>query len=216
MQTIKNILKTLIPLAVVITLLSGLLYGTLQQVLRINANDPQIQMAEDAATSLTNGKPIDSVVPGPQVDIATSLAPYIIVFDNSGKAIASSGLLHNQLPSLPSGVFDYVRQNGEDRITWQPEPGVRSATVVTRFGGTQPGFVMAGRSLREVENRIDQFGLLIGLGWLGTLLVTLIAVCLSELIMASDSPLVRLVPPLVNKTSHRKAETSRTLANKLS
>jgi hypothetical protein len=214
MQTVKNILKTMIPLAVVITLLSGLLYGTLQQVLRINANDPQIQMAEDAATALANGKLIDSVVPSTQVDIATSLAPYIIMFDNSGKAIASSGLLHNQLPALPSGVFDYVRQNGEDRLTWQPEPGVRSATVVTRFGGAQPGFVMVGRSLREVENRIDQFGLLIGLGWLGTLFATLVAVSLSELILANDSPLLRLVPPLVTKSMHRKTETSQPLANK--
>ena len=213
MQTAKNILKTLIPLAVIITLLSGLLYATVQQVLRMNANDPQIQMAEDAATALANGKPISSIVPNAQIDIATSLAPYIIVFDNSGKAIASSGLLHNQLPSVPSGVFDYVRQNGEDRITWQPEPGVRSATVVTRYGGAQPGFVMAGRSLRESENRTDQLGVIIGFGWLGTLLAALVAVALSELVLGSDSPLLRWVLPSL-KSTRLTAKTSQTLASK--
>ncbi len=213
MQTVKNILKTLIPLAVIITLLSGLLYATVQQVLRMNANDPQIQIAEDAATALASGKSVDSVVPNTQIDIATSLAPYVIVFDNSGKAIASSGLLHNQLPTLPSGVFDYVRQNGEDRITWQPEPGVRSATVVTRYGGAQPGFVMAGRSLRESENRTDQLGVIIGFGWLGTLLGALVAVAFSELVLGTDSPLLRWVPPSL-KSTRLTAKTSQTLASK--
>jgi hypothetical protein len=213
MQTVKNILKTLIPLAVVITLLSGLLYATVQQVLRMNANDPQIQIAEDTATALASGKPISSIVPNAQIDIATSLAPYVIVFDNSGKAIASSGLLHNQLPSVPSGVFDYVRQNGEDRITWQPEPGVRSATVVTRYGGAQPGFVMAGRSLRESENRTDQLGVIIGFGWLGTLFAALVAVAFSELVLGTDSPLLRWVPPSL-KSTRLTAKTSQTLASK--
>ncbi len=215
MQIIRNILKTLIPLAVVITLLAGLMYATVQQVLRMNANDPQIQMAEDVASALTVGKPLDSVVPAAQIDIATSLAPYVVVYDASGKAIASSGLLHNQLPTLPSGIFDYVRQRGEDRITWQPEPGVRSATVVTSYGGAQPGFVLAGRSLREVENRVDQFGLLIGLGWLGTLFAALMAVSLSELLLGNDSPVLRLVPSLGNKSMPR-TKTSPALSNRIS
>ncbi len=45
---------------------------------------------------------------------------------------------------------------GEDRITWQPEPGIRSAVVVVHYTGATPGYVMAGRSLREVEWRIDR------------------------------------------------------------
>jgi hypothetical protein len=214
MQIIRNILKSWIPLAVVITLMSGLVYVTMQQSQRIGANDPQIQMAEDVASALTAGKPLDSIVPAAQIDIATSLAPYVVVFDASGKTIASSGLLHNQLPTLPSGVFDYVRQRGEDRITWQPEPGVRSATVVTSYGGAQPGFVLAGRSLREVENREDQFGLLIGLGWLGTLFATLVAVSLSEIFLSNDSPVLRLVPSLGNKTTPR-TKTSQALSNRI-
>ncbi len=209
MQTIKNILKSWVPLAVVITLLTGLMYATVQQVLRMNADDPQIQMAEDVASALTAGKPLDSVVPAAQIDIATSLAPYVVVFDASGKAIASSGLLHNQMPTLPSGVFGSVRQRGEDRITWQPEPGVRSATVVTSYGGAQPGFVLAGRSLREVENRVDQFGLLIGLGWLGTMFAALVAVSLSEIILGSGNALERVIPLLHKTPSLQTAKESR-------
>ncbi len=211
MQTARNILKNMIPLAVVITLLSGLVYIVQQQGLRMNANDPQIQMAEDVAAALARGQAVDAMVPASKVDIAQSLAPYVVVFDDSGHAIASSGLLHDQFPALPSGVFDYVRQRGEDRITWQPEPGVRSATVVTRYGGAHPGFVMVGRSLRLVEERVDQLGLLVGLGWLGTLFAALVAVSSSEIVLGKDSPLLRAIPLLGRTGVAQKPKTNQTV-----
>jgi hypothetical protein len=211
MQMAKKILKTMIPLAVVITLFSGIVYTVQQQTLRMNANDPQIQIAEDAAAALTRGQAADAVVPSAKVDIAQSLAPYIVLFDDSGQAIASSGLLHDQYPALPTGVFDYVRNSGEDRITWQPEPGVRGATVVTRYGGAHPGFVLAGRSLRLVEERVDQLGLIVGLGWLGTLFAALVAVSMSEIVLGREGPLLRTIP-LFGKTSEvQKPKTSQTV-----
>ena len=209
MQILKNIVRYWLPLSVVITLLSGLVYGAGQQVLRWAANDPQIQMAEDAANALTNGQAPQTVVPAASVDIASSLAPYLVVFDDAGKPVASSGLLHGQPPTLPSGVFDYVRQHGEDRITWQPEPGVRSATVITRVSGSRPGFVLAGRSLREVEQRESQLELIVGLGWLGTLFAALIAVSLCELFLSSDSPILRRIPQLRESASRREPNARR-------
>ncbi|MCL4395760.1 MAG: hypothetical protein M1482_13325 [Chloroflexi bacterium] len=186
MKFARNVLRFWLPLAVVITLLAGLLYGVVQQVNRISANDPQIQLAQDAASALSAGEPVALVVPADKVDIAHSLAPYVVAFDDSGKVVASSGYLNGAYPALPSGVFDYVRANGEDRITWQPQPGVRSALVVTRVSGPQPGFVMAGRSLREVENRIDGIGLLVVLGWLGTLAASLAAVVGAEFLFGDS------------------------------
>lgn len=162
-------------MAAIVTGLSGLLYAAVQQDLRQSANDPQIQMAEDTAAKLADGQQVQIVVPAEKVDIANSLAPYIIVFDAAGKPIASSVQLDGQTPTIPSGVFDYVRQNGEDRITWQPQSGIRSAIVVTQFKGPNPGFVLAGRSLREVEIREDDIMHLIFLGWLAILIVTLLA-----------------------------------------
>jgi hypothetical protein len=162
-------------MAAIVTGLSGLLYAAVQQDLRQSANDPQIQMAEDTAAKLADGQQVQNVVPSEKVDIANSLAPYIIIFDATGKPIASSVQLNGQTPTIPSGVFDYVRQNGEDRITWQPQSGVRSAIVVTQFKGPNSGFVLAGRSLREVEIREDDIMHLILLGWIAILLVTLLA-----------------------------------------
>jgi hypothetical protein len=172
---LKTIVKYWILMAVIITGLSGLIYVAVQQDIRYAADDPQIQMAEDTAAKLADDQQVQNVVPSEKIDIAKSLAPYIIVFDTTGKPIASSALLNGQIPTIPPGVFDYVRQHGEDRITWQPQPGVRSAIVVTQFQGPNSGFVLAGRSLREVEIREDDILKIVLSGWIVILVVSLLA-----------------------------------------
>jgi len=155
MDRMALILKQWLPIAATATVLCFLVYLAVQQALRESANDPQIQMAEDAAARFGSGAALLQGLfePTESIDIAKSLAPFIIIYDDDGKAVASTGGLHGQPPSPPPGVFDYVRQNGEERVTWQPEPGVRIASVVVRATGTRAGFVLAGRSLREVEKR---------------------------------------------------------------
>lgn len=183
MTIAKTILRRWLPLALLATAFCGLVYVAVQQSLRLGANDPQIQLAEDTADALARGGAVASLVPASQVDIARSLAPFVVVFNDKGEALASSGLLHGRPPALPAGVLDYARQHGQDRVTWQPEPGVRVASVVVAYGGTSSGFVMAGRSLREVEKRIDQVGQIAGAAWLATLVASLALVALGELVL---------------------------------
>ena len=73
-----------------------------------------------------------------------------------------------------------ARQRGENRFTWQPGPGLRYAAVLDHFGGAQPGFVLAARSLREVESRSDQLLTLAVAAAAASLLLTLAAVTLGE------------------------------------
>ena len=178
MLIILKIIKKWLPLAIATAGLCALVYLTVQQSLRMSANDPQIQMAEDAASSLNAGASVESVVPSTKVEIADSLAPFVIVFDNSGKVLASSATLHGAVPAYPAGVLDYVRQKGQDRVTWQPEAGVRMATVVAPF---KNGFVMAGRSLSEVEKRESQVESLSGIALLAIWVATFIVIVLGEL-----------------------------------
>lgn len=133
-------------------LISGLLLVIAQQMLRMGANDPQIQMAEDAGAKLSDGAGL-SVLPASLVDVSHSLAPFLIVYDDSGAIVGSSAMLKEQTPALPSGVPEFVRAHGQDRITWQLASGVRIAAVIERFVVPSSGFVLAGRSLREVEKR---------------------------------------------------------------
>jgi hypothetical protein len=141
-------------------------------------------MAEDAANALNAGASVDAIVPAAKVELATSLAPFIIVFDDSGNLMASSTTLHGSVPLYPSGVLDYTRQNGEDRVTWQPENGVRMATVIVKY---DKGFVLAGRSLREVEKRESQMEQLSRLALLAIWAATFIVVVLGELIGRKNS-----------------------------
>jgi hypothetical protein len=178
MRIIFEIFKKWLPLAIVSAGLCALVYLTAQQSLRMGANDPQIQMAEDAASSLNAGASVETVVPSTKVEIADSLAPFVIVFDQSGKILASSATMHGAMPDYPVGIFDYVLKNGQDRVTWQPEAGVRMATVVAPY---KNGFVMAGRSISEVEKRENQVESLCGLALLSIWAATLIVVVLGEL-----------------------------------
>ena len=179
MRTTFNIIMKWLPLAIATAGLCGLVYLTVQQSLRISANDPQIQLAEDAASALGGGANVDSIVPAARVELAASLAPFIIVFDDSGNVLASSATLHGSIPVYPSGVLDYARKNGEDRVTWQPENGVRMATVVVHY---DKGFVLAGRSLREVEIRESNIEKISAIAMLAIWAATLFVITLGELV----------------------------------
>jgi hypothetical protein len=145
-------------------------YIVMLQIQRQAANDPQIQLAEDGAAALEKGRPIARVVPADTVDVAQSLAPFVIVLDGGGKPLASSGQLDGRIPVPPPGVLAFVRNNGEEHVTWAPRPGLRLAAVVRRVRGDHPGFVVAARSLREVQWRIDTLVRLIAIGWSVSLL----------------------------------------------
>jgi hypothetical protein len=162
-------------LAGISTVLALFLYAIPQQVLRTGANDPQIEMATNLAARLdtygvTGGLQQGALRnDGGTVDMERSLSPFLIVYNDKGQALESTAQLHGQTPTPPAGIFDNVRAHGEERVTWRPERGLRIAAVIERVNGSQPGFVLAGRSLREVQARIDHVQNLAGLAWLGML-----------------------------------------------
>jgi hypothetical protein len=172
---VASVLAAWLPLTVTIVLVCGIVYLTAQQVLRQDANDPQVQLAEDTAAALLAGRLADLVLPPGKVDVAASLAPWVIVFDDAGRIVASSAEF-GSLPLPPSGVLEAARRDGQTRVTWQPRPGVRAATVVQRYGGSRPGFVMAGRSLRESEARSEKLLVLIAAAGVAALVVSFVAV----------------------------------------
>jgi len=163
---LRRALAFWIPAAVLATLACGLIYVVGQQGLRTAANDPQIQLAEDAATALDAGASPASVVGAATVDTSTSLAPFVVVYDPAGTVLASDGRLDGAAPVPPIGVLRHARSDPPNLVTWQPRSGLRFATATVPWSG---GTVMAARSLREVERREDQALALAGLGWLAML-----------------------------------------------
>jgi hypothetical protein len=124
------------------------------------------------------------------VDIATSLSPYLVVYDGRGDPLAGAARLDGTIPKPPLGVLTSAVSGGQNRVTWQPRPGVRSATVVVATGRADAPFVFAGRSLREVEKRVDNLSLLTGVMWLLTLGASLLVVAGLEVLFAHRRPAV--------------------------
>lgn len=149
------------PQAIIITIICGLIYISVQQILRQSANDPQIQMAEDYAANISAGNISDSLSIDGSIDISRSLAPFIIIYDSAGKPLSGNARLNKKIPAVPVDFLLTAKNNGQSRITWQPEKGIKIAAVIIPFAGkAKGGFVLAGRSLREVQMRtsnIDMF-----------------------------------------------------------
>lgn len=161
----RTIIFQAVLLAAVSSLFALAMYMTVQHVLRSSANDPQFQMASDTAIQLEQGADPATVVGMHQVDMARSLAPFLIVYDANGNPLASAVRLNGSVPKPPSGVFHYASEHQQNALTWQPQPGVRIAAVVRSFGGSHAGFVLAGRSLRLVEERIRATVRMVALAW---------------------------------------------------
>jgi hypothetical protein len=170
---IRRVLPVWLPLAAVTSALCVIVYFVSQQVWRASADDPQIQIAHDLAAALDAGTPIGDVVPSVKVAMDRSLAPFVTVLDDRGAIVATSGTLHGQPRPMPIGVVNYVRDHGEETVTWQPEPGVRIAAAVVKTSETPARYVVTGRSLRLTEERVSQFRSMIAFGWA----VTLVGLC---------------------------------------
>jgi hypothetical protein len=136
----------------IVTIMTGLVYVNVQQVYRSNANDPQIQLANEINTNLKAGRSLEHLWPD-SIDIQSSLGVFASLYDEHGQPIRTSALLDGKIPQLPPGVFDFAKNQGEDRITWQPRAGVRMALVVIRGNFSPVAYIAVGRSLKEVEVR---------------------------------------------------------------
>ena len=165
---IRRAVPLWILMAGLITVAAFVAFVVVQQQLRGAANHPQIEMAREAAAKLNAGANTESVVSGAAIDLASSADPYLIVVDSNGALLASSAQLDGRAVIPPSGVFAYVRDHGEDVISWQPAPGVRSAIVVDSFRG---GYVVAGRSLTGTEQAESALGLWAIFGWAAAVLL---------------------------------------------
>jgi hypothetical protein len=200
---IISFLKRSIFIAVILAIVFGFAFTLAQQGMRQSANDPQIQIAEDTAAVLSTGDEPKFLTDNASniVDMDKSLAPFLMTFDNNGKLLVSTAKLNGTTPVPPAGVFTYAKAHGEDRITWQPAKGVRIAAVVAHYGGQREGYALAGRSLREVENRTAALQNLAFWAWLATTIFAII----SSLFLGSGKKF--------NKSLEAKASSRRSSLN---
>jgi hypothetical protein len=66
--------------------------------------------------------------------------------------------------------------HGQDRITWQPQSGLREAAIIEPYGGPQPGSVLAAQSLEGITGQQRSLVWSITYGWLAILSISLLTV----------------------------------------
>lgn len=179
---IRSLLRWL-PIAVACTAVLGASYGFAQQVYRMGADDPQTAMAASVAAQWLEGQEPDKLVSKTTVDPSTSLEPFVILFDAAQKPIASSARLSGETPVPPKGVLEASKESGENKVTWQPQGDTRIAAVIVPVEAGARGFVLVGRSLRVVEERISGLATLAWMGWLVTMVASFAAVVLTQLVV---------------------------------
>ncbi|HSX33346.1 MAG TPA: hypothetical protein VLF91_03355 [Candidatus Saccharimonadales bacterium] len=165
-------MKRFIPWLTAVVLVSGIflsMAGLVHQSLRGSANDPQIQMAEDTAAALQVAAQPQAVqqVQG-TVTLGATLDPFVIIYDQTGKPVAGSGYLDGQLARVPIGVLQAAAGHPYHTVTWQPTATIRIAAVTVKAGSY---YVLAGRSLQEVEKREQKTMQTAAVGWLAAMVV---------------------------------------------
>lgn len=147
------------PLTLALLVVVGFVYAAVHQSYRQSANDPQIQLAGDIAAEMSAGSlPEDAVSPhASKVDPSKSLGVFATIVDSNGKVTASNMEMGDSGVAVPPrGVLNASSLTHQNRITWQPQIGTRLALVVQAYKhDDNTGYVLIGRSLKEVEVRED-------------------------------------------------------------
>lgn len=147
----------------IITIVMVLIYAGIQQTYRSNANDPQVEIAYDLRDRLQKSKPI---LFDDTVELESSLSVFKELYDGNGNPIQSNGLLNGKLPQLPKALFEYAKTNGEHWITWQPQRNVRMAVGIVKVNSDNTGYIVVGRSLKEVEERVSRLTTIVIIAWI--------------------------------------------------
>lgn len=145
----------------ILIMVFGTIYVVVQQAQRNAANDPQIQLALDAAAELKRGaSPL--IATSGQVDIEQSLSPFTIVYDRSGKVVSGSGYVRGNVPQAPKGMLEAARGKAYHAVTWRPTKGTRVAAITV---AADKYYVLSGRSLAHTETSENTTLLLVAIGF---------------------------------------------------
>ncbi len=146
-------------------------------VFRQQANDPQIEVTEQVAGIVRQGVPIDAIVSSAeQIDLNSSKALFVMIFDNERSLAGSSAQLNGEAPSVPSEVFDKTNEMGEYRFDFEPSENLKFAGVMKKIDDS--AYVLAGRSLSEMETRAAALEQPLWIGWIISVLLSLLLTAL--------------------------------------
>lgn len=165
----------IVAIGVTLVMIFGFVVG--QQVFRMSANDPQAEIIDGVADALAAGQDPKALGTLAQVDLQKNLTPFIVAFDRDRKLLAGNGQVDGQTPVPPDKAFSKANQKGKVQFTWSPKQGVKIASIMRYYAsGEISGFVLVGKSLREVEARTKTLLKLSVIAWIGAMAISFTAV----------------------------------------
>ncbi|AIE61275.1 hypothetical protein [Bacillus methanolicus] len=156
-----------------ITFTCALTFLVAQQSLRLGADSLPAQLAKDTAIQLQKGRNAQDSIPPQKVDASKSYDGFVMIYDKNKNLVATSGMFDTKKPAYPKGALDYVSKKGENRITWQPQNGLRFATVAIKSNNY---YIVGARSLHETEIIINKITQIVFYAWLACLIFSAAAI----------------------------------------
>lgn len=167
-----RIVAIFLTLVVIISIVFVTICYTARGVMRQSANDPQVEVTDQVASIIRQGAPLDQIISAAeQVDLGDSQALFVMIFDKDKKLVGTSATLNGQPISIPDEAFDRAKAGSDYRFTREPQQGSRFALVVKAVDDS--GYVVAGRSLAEMEKRATNLYQPLWIGWVLSVLAAL-------------------------------------------
>jgi hypothetical protein len=166
-----------VTLVALVSVLFVTIYCSAHTVFRQQANDPQIEVTEQVAGIVRQGIPLNAIISNAeQIDLASSKALFVMIFDKERTLVGSSAQLNGAAPSVPSEVFDQANEKGEYRFDFEPTENLKFAGVMKKIDDS--AYVLAGRSLSEMEVRVATLKQPLWIGWVIAVLISLLLTAL--------------------------------------
>ncbi len=183
MRNLTSTLAAWLPLSAAIVTLSLTVYVTVQQNIRLTANEVPARYARELKEQLEKGiSPQQAVSAMGQSDMLTSESPFMMICDTNGSTLYTTATLHGRKPVIPAGVFAVAKARNGNRRTWEPTGSVRNAIVVLPYSiNGEEGFVVGGQSLREADDRVRIIFMNTALGAIASLFVTFVITFIIQL-----------------------------------
>ena len=147
-----------------VTGIFGTVYVVAQQSVRASANTEPAAAAAREVQLLAAGS---GTLSDQRVELTADSGPFVVVYDAGNAPVAGTVVRNGALPVVPSGVLATARLQGQDKVTWQPAAGLRFAVVAR--AGSDGRVVVGGQSLAPFEDRDTQTLMLVGVGWLASI-----------------------------------------------
>jgi hypothetical protein len=183
----KKILRLAFLPIIIIVLTSATSFVLLQQNIRLSVDEEISTLSDNIVSAVEKNRAVLDNQPQDQlVDPTKSDLIFIQAYNDDNSIIFSTlGIDGNNQSKVPQNELDTAKKNNRNNITWSPKKDIRLATVIQRFNGEKPGYIVTGRSLKTSDVKIYKLGRIAALSALAS---TVIIGLISAIWSAIENP----------------------------